>query len=137
MARIPQEIREFIETRPLGVIATDGPSGINVAPKGSLSYFDEEHLIFSDRFSDKTRINLEDNSKCSVAFIDREKRLAFQFKGTAALIDAGPLLDSMNNDPIAVERKYPPARYAVMIKVDEIYNLVPGAGGKPAGSRIA
>lgn len=133
MAKISADIKTFLEAPHIGFIATSGPEGINVTPKGSLGYLDEEHLVYADRRSIKTMKNLSQNKQVSVIIMNNEHNNAYQFKGTAELLDKGPLVDKYNNDPMAIERKLPPVKCVVKIKVDKVYHQAgPGYGAQIA-----
>ena len=57
-AKIPAEIQEFTKGKQ-GWVATAAKDGTpNVSIKGSLRVLDDEHLVFADIFSMKTRKNL-------------------------------------------------------------------------------
>ena len=61
--KIPSELQEFLKGKQ-GWVATAARDGTpNVSIKGSLRLIDDEHLIFSDIFSLKTRKNLQENPK--------------------------------------------------------------------------
>jgi hypothetical protein len=58
---IPAELVEFIKGKQ-GWVATAAKDGTpNLSIKGSLRVLDEEHLVFADLSSLKTRRNLEEN----------------------------------------------------------------------------
>ncbi len=58
-----------------GWVATASKSGMpNVAIKGSLRILDDEHLMFADLFSLKTRKNLEENPQVAVMVFDGESQ---------------------------------------------------------------
>jgi predicted pyridoxine 5'-phosphate oxidase superfamily flavin-nucleotide-binding protein len=76
MAKIPQEVKEFIPGK-MGWVGTATADGVpNVTPKGTAQILDDEHLIFADLFSRKTRENLEKNPQVSITVIDEKS-----FKG--------------------------------------------------------
>ena len=57
MTKIPQDVQEFIKGK-MAWVATASREGIpNVTPKGSAQVLDDEHFIFADLFSLKTREN--------------------------------------------------------------------------------
>lgn len=95
----------------------------NVAIKGSLSVLDDEHLVFADLFSVKTRANLEENPKTAVMVADAESMTGYILKGRAELFASGPLYDQTVED---VNRrapgKLPPPKYVFKIAVDSIFN---------------
>ena len=57
--KIPSELQDFLKGKQ-GWVATSSKDGTpNVSIKGSLRLLDDEHLLFSDLFSMKTRKNLQ------------------------------------------------------------------------------
>ena len=99
-------------------------------PKGSVQILDDEHLIFADLFSLKTRENLEKNPKIAVTVIDEKSAKGYQIKGTAELIASGPLYDQMAEKLKQASAKLPPPKYVVKIAVDSVYDqsVGPNAG---------
>ncbi|MCX7038040.1 MAG: pyridoxamine 5'-phosphate oxidase family protein [Spirochaetes bacterium] len=91
--KIPREIQEFLKGK-VGWVATAARDGTpNVSLKGSLRLLDDEHLVFADINSLKTRKNLEENPKVAVMVYDSDARRAFMFKGRVELAAGGPLYD--------------------------------------------
>jgi predicted pyridoxine 5'-phosphate oxidase superfamily flavin-nucleotide-binding protein len=128
--KIPANVQEFIKGKP-GWVATASKDGMpNVAIKGSLRVLDDEHLMFADLFSLKTRKNLEENPKVAVMVMDNETRIGYSLKGTVELISQGPLYDQMVEMLKKVPTPLPPPKYVVKITVESIYDqsLGPGAG---------
>ena len=77
-------------------LATATREGVpNVTPKGSVKVLDDQHLIFMDLFSLRTRQNLEQNKQVAVTVIDLATRKGYQVKGTAELISEGPLYEQL------------------------------------------
>ena len=103
----------------MGWVATATTDGVpNTTPKGSVQILDDEHLIFADLFSLKTRENLEKNPRIAVTVIDEKSAKGYQIKGVAELIASGPLYDQMAE------------KYVVKIAVDSVYDqsVGPNAG---------
>ena len=83
MAKIPDEVQEFVKNK-MAWVATASPDGVpNATPKGTAQVIDEEHIVFADLFSFKTRDNLQKNPKVAVTVVDLEKYKGYQFKGAA------------------------------------------------------
>ena len=132
--KIPAEIQEFIKGKP-GWVATASRDGTpNVAIKGSLRVLDDEHLMFADLFSLKTRKNLEENPKVAVMVMETETRKGYSLKGTAELISQGPLFDQTVEMLKKMPTQLPPPRYVVKIAVEAIYDQ---SVGPEAGKQIA
>ena len=67
----------------------------NTTPKGTVQVIDDEHIVFADLFSLKTRDNLQKNPKAAVTVVDMEKYKGYQFKGSAQLVHSGPVFDQV------------------------------------------
>ena len=134
MAKISQEIQEFIKGKMAWVstAALDGTP--NATPKGSVRAIDDEHLVFADLFSRKTRENLKANPKVAVTVIDPESKKGYQLKGAAELLTAGPLFEQFVEQLKKAPRAMPPLVYVVKITVESIYDQ---SVGPEAGKKIA
>jgi predicted pyridoxine 5'-phosphate oxidase superfamily flavin-nucleotide-binding protein len=95
MAKIPEEVQEFLKNK-MAWVATASPDGLpNATPKGTVQLLDDEHLVFADLFSLKTRENLQKNPKAAVTVVDEKTHKGYQLKGSVELIDSGPLFDKI------------------------------------------
>jgi predicted pyridoxine 5'-phosphate oxidase superfamily flavin-nucleotide-binding protein len=132
MAIIPQHVREFFAGK-MGWVATATTDGEpNVTPKGTVQVLDDEHVVFGDLFSLKTRKNLEQNPKVAVTVIEPGTTKGYQVKGVAELVTAGPLFEKLAAQ--IKEKGIPmPLRYAVKIRVESVYDQ---SAGPEAGKRI-
>ena len=134
MAKIPKEVQEFLQDK-MAWVATATPDGVpNVTPKGSVRVLDDEHLVFADLFSRKTRENLLKNPKVAVTVVDEKKYKGYQIKGTVELLSSGPLFEQVAEMLKKAPQKLPPATYVVKITVDSVYNQ---SVGPDAGKQIA
>ena len=133
MTKIPQEVQEFIKGK-MAWVSTASLDGIpNATPKGSVRVINDEHLVFADLFSRKTRENLKANPKVAVTVIDEKSHKGYQLKGTGELLTAGPLFDQMA-EQLKKATGMPPLSYVVKITVDSIYDQ---SVGPEAGKKIA
>lgn len=134
MVSIPKDVQEFFSGK-MGWVATATPEGVpNVTPKGTVKVLDDQHLIFADLFSLKTRQNLEQNKHVAITVIDPATRKGYQVKGTAELISSGPLYEKMVAGLKQASTALPAPKYVVKISVDSIYDQSVGA---EAGKQIA
>lgn len=134
MTRIPEEVQEFLSGK-MAWVATASPDGTpNATPKGSVKVVDEEHVVFADLFSRKTRENLMANPKVSITVGDEATATGFQIKGSAELLDSGPLYEGMAEALKKAPQELPPLQYVVYITVDSIYDQ---SVGPKAGEQIA
>jgi len=132
--KIPEAVKAFIQGK-LGWVATASKTGMpNVAIKGSLRVLDDEHLVFADLFSLKTRQNLEENPQVAVMVYDGETRAGYSLKGRAEMIAQGPLFDQIAEAVRQLPTRLPPPKYAVKITVEAVYDQ---SVGPEAGKQIA
>ncbi len=82
MGLLTNEIKNFIEQQKLGYVATVSPDNTaNLSPKGTISVWDDKHLVFADIKSPKTMANLEKNPSLEINVVDPITRKGFRFKG--------------------------------------------------------
>jgi len=133
MAKIPQEMQEFMKGK-MAWVATASPDGVpNTTPKGTVQVIDDEHIVFADLFSLKTRDNLQKNPKVAVTVVDLEKYKGYQFKGSAELVDSGPVFDQVVEQLKKAPMQLPNPKYVVIIIVDSIFDQ---SVGPKAGQQI-
>ena len=126
---------ELIEKVPAAILATASPDGIpNAVPVGAKKLIDSETILISDQFFNKTLSNMKANPRASFTFWEGHD--GYQLKGSVTIETAGSRfeetakwIEEMGNK-IGVPLK---SKGAVILKVEEIYNLTPGPD---AGKRI-
>ncbi len=103
---ISQKIRELIynawtDGYPC-LLATHGPNGPNISPKGSMLVFDDAHLAYWGRSKRRALENLAYDKRVAVIYANfqaqREGVLEsgfLRFYGTAVLHEAGPLREAV------------------------------------------
>jgi predicted pyridoxine 5'-phosphate oxidase superfamily flavin-nucleotide-binding protein len=132
--KIPAEVQEFLKGKE-GWVATASSSGDpNVSIKGSLRQLDDEHLLFADLFSLKTRKNLEENPVVAIMVYDPQARRAYMLKGVCDLLSSGSLYDETVENISKRMPQLPKAHYVVKVSVESIYDQSAGPSG---GRRIA
>ena len=134
MAKIPQEVQAFLPGK-LGWVATASPDGVpNATPKGTVQVLDDEHVIFADLFSLKTRENLKKNPKVAVTVVDEKNFKGYQIKGSAELLTSGPVYDRVVEEMKQAPMELPSPQCVVKIAVDSVYDQ---SVGPDAGKQIA
>jgi len=134
MTRMPKEVQEFLRGK-MAWVATAATDGMpNTTPKGSIEIIDDEHLVFADLFSRKTRENLKANSKVAVTVIDAETHKGYQIKGSAEMLESGPLFEKMAEELKKAPMELPPLQYVVRITVESVYDQ---SVGPEAGKQMA
>ncbi len=132
--KIPAEIQEFLKGK-VGWVATASKDGTpNVSIKGSLRLLDDEHLVFADLFSLKTRKNLEENPKVAVMVYEDAGRRGYMLRGSTEQLASGPLYDQTVEGMRKAMPQLPAPKYVVRVTVEAIFDQSAGPTG---GKRIA
>jgi uncharacterized protein len=127
--KIPAELQEFMKGKQ-GWVATASRDGTpNVSIKGSLRVLDDEHLLFADIFSLKTRKNLQENPKVAIMVYDAEARRGYAFKGKAEQVESGPLFEQTVESIKKAMPQLPTPKYVVTVSVESIWDQSAGPGG--------
>ena len=132
--KIPTELQEFLKGKQdwVATAARDGTP--NVSIKGSLRLLDDEHLVFADIFSLKTRKNLQENPRVAIMVYEDISKRGYMFKGAAELLSSGPLYDQTAENMKKVMPQLPAPTYVVKVTVESIYDQSAGPNG---GKQIA
>jgi predicted pyridoxine 5'-phosphate oxidase superfamily flavin-nucleotide-binding protein len=134
MVSIPKEVQEFLPGK-LAWVATASHDGVpNVTPKGTLKLLDDQHVVFADLFSLKTRQNLIENPKIAVTVADTATAKGYQLKGTAEVVSSGALFNETSQHLKESMKGLPPVHYVVKIAVEAIFDQ---SVGPEAGKQIA
>ena len=132
--KIPAELQEFLKGKQ-GWVATASKSGVpNVSIKGTLRMLDDQHLIFTDLFSMKTRKNLTENPVAAIMVFDAESKRGYMFKGVAEQIASGSLYDEMVMGLKKAMPQLPAPKYVVKVTVESIWDQSSGPNG---GKQVA
>ena len=130
---MPTEVQEFLSGK-MAWIATAAADGMpNATPKGSVKVIDDEHLVFADLFSRKTRANLQANPKVAITVVDEATHKGYQIKGVAQMLESGPLFEQMAEGLKKAPMELPPLQYVVHITVESVYDQ---SVGPEAGKQI-
>lgn len=82
----------MVRQQRLGYVATVSSDGHpNVSPKGSLTVWEEDRLVFADIESPRTIRNLESNPNTEVNVVDPGVRKGYRFSGVAKVLRTGEL----------------------------------------------
>jgi len=128
MASIPKHVQEFLPGK-MAWVATATRDGMpNVTPKSGLKLLDDQHVVFADLYSLKTRQNLEQNPQVAVTVIDPAAARGYQIKGKAEMLASGPLCEQMAEEMKQSSPSSPPVKYVVRITVESVYDESVGAG---------
>ena len=103
---LPEKIRTLIDNAWVDgcpcMLATTGPDGPNISPKGSLLVFDDQHLAYWERSKKKALENLGEDKRVVVMYSNFKAQRDgvldsgfLRFWGTAELHEAGPVHDAI------------------------------------------
>jgi uncharacterized protein len=125
MAPLTEAMMAMVRKQRLGYVATISPDGFpKVSPKGSLTVWDSEHLVFADIESPNTVRNLARNPRTEINVVDPYVRKGFRFTGTAEVLHAGELyfkvLEKYKAEGADIRR----VRSVVVVKVTQALPLV-------------
>ena len=134
MVSIPKYVQEFLPGKLAWVATVSGVGEPNVTPKGSLKLLDENHVMFADLFSLKTRQNLLDNHRIAITVGDPTTAKGYQIKGTAEVVDSGPLFDETSKHLKESPMGLPPVHHVVKVTVESVFDQ---SVGPDAGKQIA
>jgi predicted pyridoxine 5'-phosphate oxidase superfamily flavin-nucleotide-binding protein len=96
MKLVSKEIRNFIDRQKLGFVSTcDLDGNPNVSPKGTISVYSENQLVFANIRSPDTITNLKINNKIEISIIDPILRKGFLFKGIGQVFSEGEKFDEI------------------------------------------
>jgi hypothetical protein len=96
---------------------------------------DDETILISDQFFNKTLKNLKENPQVAITIWDKLEN--YQFKGTVTIETSGKRFEETAKwiDEMAKKLNLPiKSKGAVILKLTEIYNVSPGP---QAGAKIA
>jgi predicted pyridoxine 5'-phosphate oxidase superfamily flavin-nucleotide-binding protein len=92
MPILTDDMQKFVRQTKLGYVATVCPDHTpNLSPKGTLTVWDGDHLVFADLQSPGTVENLQSNPAIEVNVVDPVIRKGYRFKGKADLLTEGDL----------------------------------------------
>ena len=96
MGKLTDDMQRVVREQRLGYVATVSPDGTpNLSPKGTLTVWDDDHLVFADIRSPATLRNLRINPAVEVNVVDPVVRKGYRFKGKATVVDRGPLKEEI------------------------------------------
>ena len=122
MIQLTDEMREAFAKAPLeghpAIVATASAAGVpDVAFKGSLMVFDDEHLAYWERSLGTTLSNLRENPAIVVFYWNFATRTMWKFIGTATLHAEGALREEIMGRTIEMELQRDPERKGVGVLI--------------------
>ncbi|HEV2317064.1 MAG TPA: pyridoxamine 5'-phosphate oxidase family protein [Thermoplasmata archaeon] len=125
MGILTEEMQRLVRHQRLGYVATvSADHQPNVSPKGSLTVWDDAHLVFADIESPHTIKNLASNPQVEVNVVDPFTRKGYRFRGPATVLRSGDTywkaVEQYRSEGADVRR----IRAIVLIKVEHAAPLV-------------
>ena len=121
-------IKEIFEKQEIIVLATATKDGVpNVVPVNAKKIIDDETILISDQFFNKTLKNLKENPQVAITIWDKLE--GYQLKGTVTIETSGKRFEETAKwiDEMAKKLNLPiKSKGAVILKLTEIYNVSPG-----------
>jgi len=123
MVQLTEEIKISLQAAKLAFLATASKSGIpNVVPIAAFKVRDEETLLISDQYFNKTLVNLKQNPEIALSWW--AEKGGFQIKGTVSVHTN----DEIFRENLAWMReswpKFSP-KSAVLVKITGVYLVKP------------
>ena len=135
MAKMTDRMKELFTKAPAVVLATATADGVpNAVPVGAKKIIDDETILISDQYLNKTLANMKSNPKVSVTFWEGHE--GYQLKGTIVIETSGRRFEETAKwiEELGNAVGFPlKSKGAVILKIDEIYGVSPGPG---AGKQI-
>lgn len=136
MAKMTERMKELFEKVAVVVLGTSTPDGTpNTVPIGAKKFIDDETVLISDQFLNKTLANIKSNPKVSVTYWEGSE--GYQLKGNVTIETSGERYEETARwiEELGNSAGFPlKSKGAVILKVEEIYGVSPGPG---AGKQLA
>ena len=136
MAKMPQECMDMINDAYAAAVSTcDGEGMPNVVPCSMKQAWDEETVMISDQYMNKTLANLRENPQMALSVWDEQG--GWQVKGTVTYEDEGELYEQVAAQVHQILSSMGYDYYSkgvCFLHVDAVYSVTPG---EHAGERVA
>jgi predicted pyridoxine 5'-phosphate oxidase superfamily flavin-nucleotide-binding protein len=136
MAKMNARMKEVFEKQETVVLATSAKNGApNVVPITAKKILDDETILVSDQFFNKTLANLKENPQASITTWDNLE--GYQLKGSVAIETSGPRFEETAKwiDEMGKALNLPlKSKGAVILRITDIYSVSPGP---EAGAKVA
>ena len=130
MAKMTKRMKTLFETVPTAILATATQDGTpNAVPVGAKKIIDDETILISDQFFNKTLENLTANPKVAITWWEGHE--GYQIKGTATVETTGQRFEDTARwiEERSAKAGFPlKSKGAVIIHVDAVYGVSPGPG---------
>ena len=136
MAKLTDKMKDVFAKAGVMALATSTVDGdVNVVPIGAIKLLDDETVLISDQYFDKTLTNMRSNPRVAVTYwADHE---GYQLKGRVTIETSGRRFEETVawmkdfGEKIGVPLK---SKGAVIMTIEDIFDITPGPG---AGKKLA
>ena len=131
MVKLTNEIKEALAATKTAYFATAAKDGTpNAVPIGAFKVLDDETMLISNQYFNKTLANMKENPKVALTFWGEKG--GFQIKGTVTIHTSGQIF----TDDVAWVKSLKPTlvpKSAIVMKITGVYIIKPGPD---AGKKI-
>ncbi len=136
MAKMTKHMQELLNKVPVAILATATPDAVpNAVPVGAKKTIDNQTVLISNQFLNKTLANIKANPYVSLMYWEGDK--GYQIKGPVTVETTGRRFEETALWIKEMSKKMGlslRSKGAVILRVEEIYAIRPGPG---AGKRLA
>ncbi|MFH0996614.1 MAG: pyridoxamine 5'-phosphate oxidase family protein [Pseudomonadota bacterium] len=136
MAQMTERMKELFDKVHIAVLSTASMDGKpNAVPVGAKKIIDDETILISDQFFNKTLANMKTNPQVAVTYW--EGREGYQLKGRVTIETTGQRFEETAKwiEERSNKTGFPlKSKAAIILKIEEIYAIAPGPG---AGKKLA
>ncbi len=131
MVKVTEEIKESLKGTKIAFLATASKDGApNVVPIGAFKFLDNETLLISDQFFNKTLKNLQENPR--ISFVWWGEKGGFQVKADITIHTEGEVFRQNVEWVRGIKETLRP-KSAVVGKITDVYLI---KSGPDAGKKI-
>ncbi len=131
MVKLTEEVKESLKGVKNIFLATSSKAGVpNVVPMGAFKLLDDETMLLSDQYMQKSLSNMKENPRVAIAYWGEKG--GFQIKGTVTLHTD----DQIFKEDVAWVKGIKPTlnpKTAIVMKITDVYVVKPGP---EAGKKI-
>ena len=96
MGILTADMQRVVREQRLAYVASVCADGTpNLSPKATTTVWDDDHLVYLDIRSPKTRENVRANPAVEINVVDPVARKGYRFKGRAVVLNDGPLFEEV------------------------------------------
>lgn len=136
MAQMTQRMQDLFNTVRTAILATATADGTpNAVPVGAKKIIDNQTILISDQFLNKTLANMQANPQVALTFWEGHE--GYQLKGRVSIETSGRRYEETASwiQELSEKAGFPlKSKGAVILQVEEIFGVSPGPG---AGRKLA